>query len=111
MRTLTSYFGVFYLRVDYYGKTRKLAEQIRLILVHLKYTLQDETYWTGWKYWAEKATFLPIFASEWTYLRYWMAVHHSLNLLDTLDILDIMERLERKLLCLRKKTGQARLGP
>lgn len=61
------------------AKREELKERIRLYLVHLKYTLQNETHWTEWKYWTKIATFLPIFASEWTYLTYWTIVHLSLN--------------------------------
>jgi hypothetical protein len=48
----------------------EVVGQIGLLFVHLKYTLQNKTHAIGWKYWAKKAVFLPIFASEWTDLRY-----------------------------------------
>ena len=61
------------------AKREELIGRIRLYLVHLKYTLQNKTYWTEWKYWTKNVTFLPIFTSEWTYLTYWMERHLSLN--------------------------------
>jgi len=53
-----------------HGKHEEVVAEIGLFLVHLKYTLQNKTHSTGWKYWAENAAFLPIFASKWTHLRY-----------------------------------------
>lgn len=61
------------------AKREELIGSIRLHLVHLKYTLQNKTHWTGWRYWTKNAAFLPIFASEWTYLTYWTERHLSLN--------------------------------
>ncbi len=48
----------------YIAKKEGLAEQNGLLLMHLKYTLQNKTQLTERKYWAENALFLSIFASE-----------------------------------------------
>jgi len=64
--------STLYVRVEYneHVKLRRVSRQIGHLLVHLKYTLQNETHLTERKYWAENALFLSIFASEWTYLRH-----------------------------------------